>query len=73
MTANRQSDVSVSMVHGHLRGSFTEDKDSVTGKFCSRFFEQSIALQRKFAHLALPPALLSCCPRSFLNRFSLRS
>lgn len=41
MTANRQSGVSVSVVHGHVWGSFTEDKDSVTSKFCSRFFEQS--------------------------------
>jgi len=39
MTANRQSDVSVSVVHGHQWGSFTEDKDSVAGKFCARFFE----------------------------------
>ena len=39
MTVNRQSDVSVNVVHGHLWGSFTEDKDSVTGKFCSRFFQ----------------------------------
>jgi len=39
MTANRQSGVSVSVVHCHVWGSFTEDKDSVTNKFCSRFFE----------------------------------
>jgi hypothetical protein len=42
MTASRQSGVSVSMLHGHLWGSFTEVEDSVAGKFCSKFFRQSI-------------------------------
>ncbi len=35
MTENRQLVVSVSVVHGHLRNSFTEGKDSVAGKFCA--------------------------------------
>jgi uncharacterized membrane protein YdjX (TVP38/TMEM64 family) len=35
MTASRQSDVSVGVVFGHLWGSFTEGKNSVTGKFCT--------------------------------------
>jgi hypothetical protein len=35
MTANRQSDVSVSVVLDHLRGSFTEGENSVTEKFCA--------------------------------------
>ena len=35
MTVNRQSCMSASGVLGHLRGSFTEDGDSVTGKFCA--------------------------------------
>lgn len=42
MTANRQSGLSVCVVHGHRLGSFTEKKDSVTSKFCSGFLEQSI-------------------------------
>lgn len=29
------------MVHGHLWGSFTEGKDSVTTEFCARYFESS--------------------------------
>lgn len=44
MTENRQSEVSVSVVHGHLRGSFTENKDSVTTKFCARFFDASTTI-----------------------------
>lgn len=31
MTADRQADVSVKVVHGHRWGSFTENEDSVTG------------------------------------------
>ena len=39
MTANRQSGVSVYMVYGHVCDPYTENKDSVTPKFCSEFFE----------------------------------
>jgi hypothetical protein len=39
MTVSRQLDLSVSVVHGHLWGSFTENSDSVTEKFCASFFE----------------------------------
>lgn len=56
MTANRQSGVSVIVVHGHRLGSFTEDKDSVASKFCSGFIDQSITgtrtkdIKHKAAH-----------------------
>jgi hypothetical protein len=35
MTVNRQSSMSVRVVLGHLRGSFTEGENSVTGEFCA--------------------------------------
>jgi len=41
MTVNRQSGKSVIKVHGHLWGSLTEGTDSVAGKFCSKFLEES--------------------------------